>query len=367
MRYIWQHKDWPLFQYEEEDVADLLYHFYEKLGHVTAAIKALPEKVQSDMVVDIMVAEAVKSSQIEGEVLSLPDVKSSIRNNLGLNKVEEKVGDKRAGGMGKLMTEVRKSSSDPLAEEALFDWHRMLFEGNSSLLVGGWRTHPEPMQVVSGGMGRERVHFEAPPSKEVPREMKKFIEWFNDTAPGGAKEIKRAPVRAALVHLYFETVHPFEDGNGRIGRVLAEKALSQSVGRPVLLSLSRTIEAEKGAYYTALETAQRDNGLMDWLTYFVGVVVAAQEEAVAQVDYSLKKAGFFQRFKTVLNERQHAVIQRMMDEGPGGFRGGMNARKYVGITKTSKATATRDMQDLVEKGIFLPVGGGRSARYELVL
>lgn len=367
MTYNWQYKDWPQFLYDLTKVEDALYHYTEKLGHVTASLQALPKEVQAETLVDTLVAEAIKTSEIEGEYLSREDVKSSIRNNLGLNAVAEKVSDQRAAGIGALMIDVRRSYAEPLTEEKLYSWHRMLMEGATGLRVGAWRSHAELMQVVSGSLARPVVHFEAPPSERVPQEMTAFITWFNATAPGGGNAIKRAPVRAALVHLYFESIHPFEDGNGRIGRALAEKALSQTIGRPVWLSLSRTIETGKKTYYQALESAQRDLEVTDWIEYFVTVCVQAQEDVVAQVDFTLKKALFFDRYRDILSERQMVVVHRMLEEGPAGFIGGMNARKYISLTKASKATATRDLQDLVEKGVFTPVGGGRSSRYELLL
>ena len=169
------------------------------------------------------------------------------------------------------MIDLRQSFNKPLTEEKLFFWHSLLLRENKRLEVGQWRTHEEPMQVISGSMGKEKIHFEAPSSTQVPREMNTFIRWFNETAPGGTQEIKYAPVRSAIVHLYFESIHPFEDGNGRIGRALAEKALSQTIGRPVILSLSRTIEAKKKDYYAALAKAQRSNEITGWITYFVKV------------------------------------------------------------------------------------------------
>jgi Fic family protein len=213
--------------------------------------------------------------------------------------------------------------------------------------------------------GKQRIHFEAPPSDRVPQEMERFITWFNQTGPGGIKEIKKAPVRSAIAHLYFEAIHPFEDGNGRIGRAIAEKALSQGIGRPALLSLSKAIEANRKEYYDALEMAQQSNEITKWINYFVKTILAAQTEAEEQIDFTLKKAKFFDRYKDQLNDRQLKVIRRMLEEGPEGFTGGMNATKYGSVTKTSKATATRDLQDLLEKGIINVVGGGRSTRYQI--
>ncbi|WP_315819352.1 Fic family protein [Paraflavitalea speifideaquila] len=157
----------------------------------------------------------------------------------------EHIKDKKAVGIGELMIDVRNTYKEELTQEKLFAWHRMLLPASEGIEVGAWRIHEEPMQVISGAMGKQKVHYEAPPSARVPKEMEQFISWFNETAPGSRKEIKKAPVRSAIAHLYFETIHPFEDGNGRIGRAIVEKALSQGIDRPVLLSLSRTIEANK--------------------------------------------------------------------------------------------------------------------------
>jgi Fic family protein len=365
MIYNWQQPDWPEFRYDVSEVEDMLFEFAELTGHVGGMLKALPEAVQLEAVIDMMVAEAIKTSEIEGEYLTCQDVVSSIRNNLGLNRTPEATKDKMAQGVGELMADARKTYADALTVEKLFQWHTMLLREQKSIHVGVWRSHEEPMQVVSGALGKEKVHFEAPPSSRIPDELSRFIQWFNHTAPGGDMEIRKAPVRSAVAHLYFETLHPFEDGNGRIGRAIAEKALSQTLGRPVLLSLSRTIEADKQAYYNALEQAQKSNDITSWVIYFVSVIHKSQQQAISLVDFILKKSKFFDRFKNSLNERQIKAVRRMLDAGPEGFEGGMNARKYVSLTKASKATATRDLQHLLELRAFIQEGGGRSTRYSL--
>lgn len=197
--------------------------------------------------------------------------------------------------------------------------------------------------------------------------MSRFITWFNETAPGGLKEMKRSPVRSAIAHIYFESIHPFEDGNGRIGRAISEMVLSQGAGRPVLISLSKSIEAQKSAYYNALQLAQRSNQITKWIAYFVQVVCNALHDPEDLIDFTLKKTKFFDRFKDQLNERQVKVIKRMLEESPKSFAGGMSAKKYMAITKTTKPTATRDLQDLIEKKIFSVSGGGRSTRYQVNL
>jgi Fic family protein len=366
-RYNWQQPQWPRFTYTLVGVEDLLLSFSEKLGRVSGILEALPVDTQQDLIVDTMLAEAIKTSAIEGEFPDRKDVLSSIRKNLGLHDVPEKIKDKSAIGLASLMIDVRKTFHLSLTEETLFEWHRMLMAGQKRIKAGQWRTHIEPMQVISGAIGKETVHFEAPPSARVPTEMSTFIQWFNHTGPGGTQEIKKAPVRAAIAHLYFESIHPFEDGNGRIGRAVAEKALSQTIGRPVLLSLSRTIEANKRLYYESLKKAQRSNEISPWIRYFVETILDAQSEAETQIDFTLRKARFFDRHRTLLNDRQSTVLTRMMAEGPQGFEGGMNARKYISITGTSKATATRDLQQLLDMGALILAGnaGGRSTRYEV--
>lgn len=369
VQYNWQQHDWPNFSYRLEGVEDDLFAFAEKTGHIAGVMKALPEEMKMEAIIDTMLAEALKTSEIEGEYLSRDNVLSSIRKNLGLVSSPLLIGDRKAVGIGELMTDVRNTYSEDLTGEKLFSWHKMLLPVNSGIAVGVWRSHKEPMQVVSGAMGKEKVHFEAPPSERVPKEMEQFIRWFNETAPGGKKEIRKAAVRAAIAHLYFETIHPFEDGNGRIGRAVAEKALSQGLGRPVLLSLSRTIEANKKAYYDALQKAQRSNEITDWIVYFVRTALNAQIEAEQQIAFTLKKVKFFDRFKDRFNERQLKVIKRLLEEGPQGFKGGMNARKYGSLTGVSKASATRDLQNLLEMGAIKRMGeaGGRSTRYEVNL
>jgi Fic family protein len=368
-KYNWEQADWPYFTYSLEGLESAVVSFAEKTGHATGILKALPEEIQMEAIIELMVVEAIKTSEIEGEFLSRKDVLSSIRRNLGLVTDTEYLKDKKAEGVGKLMTDVRQTFSEKLTEETLFGWHRMLFPGDKNLRIGAWRDHEEPMQVISGAMGKLTVHFEAPPSIRVPVEMERFINWFNETTVGGSKEIKNAPLRSAIAHLFFETIHPFEDGNGRIGRAIAEKALSQGIGKPVMLSLSRTIEANKNEYYDSLQAAQRSNEITPWVNYFVKTVLSAQTEAEEQIDFTLKKVKFYDRFKNTLSERHLKVVARMLEEGIKGFKGGMNANKYASLTKVSKATATRDLQELIGVNAFKLIGDGRgrSTSYEVNL
>lgn len=365
----WQQPDWPHFRYDLSSLHDTLFAIAEKTGLISGKLSHLAKHLQTEAMINLMVEEAVKTSEIEGEYISRPDVRLSIKNKLAMDEEHVRVPDKRAQGVVELMFDVRNTFDQTLTENKLFDWHLMLLSGslNSNLSIACWRTHEEPMQIVSGHHGKWTVHYQAPPSHAVPHEMKKFIAWFNDTAPGKPQALKFAPVRAAIAHLYFESIHPFEDGNGRIGRAIAEKALSQGFGYPVMLSLSQAIEAEKKSYYAALNTASRSNEITAWIHYFIKIVLHAQMEVETQINFILKKSVFFDTFKHAFNERQLKVVQRMMQAGTKGFEGGMSAKKYMSITDTSKATATRDLQHMHAIGAFKQIGSGRSVRYELNL
>lgn len=193
--------------------------------------------------------------------------------------------------------------------------------------------------------------------------MKRFIQWFNCTEPGAKDEICFAPVRSAVAHLCFESIHPFEDGNGRIGRALSEKVLSQGFGRPLLLSLSSAIDLDRAGYYAALKQAQCSGDVTDWVAWFIEMLLKAQKQAEGEVEFTLKKTKLFSRVEGQLNDRQLKVVRRMLKEGSAGFDGGMTAKKYMAISDATKPTTTRDLQDLVAKEVFIPAGGGRSRHY----
>lgn len=363
--YNWQQKDWPNFRYDPSIIEGQIVSFAQKSGRLTGLLTALPESNQTESVVDLLVIEALKTSAIEGEYLKREDVISSIRNSLGLNKRPESVADMRAQGIAELMLSVRKYFAKPLTEKMLFSWHRMLMKGTPAIKKGAWRTHQEPMQVISGTIHKPKIHFEAPPSLAVPKEMRRFIHWFNASRAAAVKNVQVALIRAAVTHLYFESIHPFEDGNGRIGRALCEKAISQALQYPAIISISKVIEARKKVYYSSLERAQKSNEISNWIKYFTSVILEAQDEAESIIDFVIKKTRFFDSYSDRLSERQLKVIRRMLEAGPKGFEGGMNARKYVALTRTSKATATRDLQELVTLGVLVPSGGGRSISYEV--
>lgn len=363
MRFNWQRADWPDFRYDLEAVEGDLLAFVDKAGQVGGLLRALPQADRDQAVADVLIAEAIKTSAIEGEYLSRRDVASSVRHQLGLSGEAEPVRDLKSAGAAEMTVKVRESWDEPLTESLLFDWHITLFQGTRLRDLGCWRSHASPMRVISPRIDVPVVHFEAPPSSRVPQEMAQFFRWF----AASRKTIRPAPVRSALAHLYFESIHPFEDGNGRIGRAISEKALSEGLGRPVLLSLSRVIEANREVYYEALKQAQRLNEVSEWIRYFIRTVLEAQALTETLVEFVLKKARFFDRYRAALNTRQLKVVRRMLEAGPDGFEGGMNARKYKNLTEVSKATATRDLQDLAGQGVLLPLGAGRSARYTLNL
>jgi Fic family protein len=220
------------------------------------------------------------------------------------------------------------------------------------------------MQVISGAIGSPKIHFEAPPSAQVPSEMKRFIDWFNRTARGEA-EPASVLARAGAVHLYFESIHPFEDGNGRIGRALAEKCLAQNLGEPTLIALAATMLARRASYYAALEAACQRNEITDWLAWFAGTAIEAQRRTLALTEFLIAKTKLLDRLRGQLNERQQKALLRMFKEGPEGFKGGLSAGNYGTITGASPATATRDLSDLLEKNALVRTGELRYARYHL--
>lgn len=366
MRYIWQRKEWPNFIWDRDIVDQNAYAYALEASNLVGVVRHLSEADKTDALIDLMVSEAVKTSQIEGENFDRADVRSSIRNQLGLNKTPETVRDPKANGVAALMISVRDHFADRLTEERLCQWQDQIIVGRyerSKLDVGQWRTNPEPMQIVSGAIGKEKIHYEAPPSSQVPTEMGRFLTWFNDS------QKLRGAVRAGVAHLYFECIHPFSDGNGRVGRAISEIALSQELGHPALLSLSTTIHGRRKEYYDALSHASSgDLDITEWLIWFTGLVLDSQKQAKEQIDFVLSKARFWDRYADKFNERQAKILNRMLREGLEGFKGGMNAQKYMKMTGCSKATATRDLTELMKMEAFKKLeGGGRSTHYDVHL
>ncbi|QBN18948.1 Fic family protein [Flavobacterium nackdongense] len=365
MKYNWQLPDWTKFKYNDAVIDVLCMDFALETGELKGLVDSLSTEIQQETILQFMISEAVKTSEIEGEFFSRQDVMSSIKKNLGFGDFGQ-IRDKNAQGIGKLMVTVRNSYAEKLTESSIKQWHAILMEYSKRVNPGEYRSGEEPMQIVSGSYGKEIIHFEAPPSSHVSVEMKNFIDWYTDFEVKPT-DIKKALVKTSISHLYFESIHPFEDGNGRIGRALAEKCLSESLNRPVLMSLSSTIEQNKKQYYESLKQAQRTLEITDWILYFSTLVLESQKNAKQNVLFTLGKTKFIDRFKNQMNERQNKAVLKMFENGFAGFEGGMTALKYVSITKTSRATATRDLQDLAEKSILIPKGEGRSRSYDLHL
>lgn len=364
MTWNWQHEDWPNFIYDRERLAPNETQFIHEAGMVHGAIKHLTEGDKSQLTIDLISNEAVTTSEIEGEILNRDSVQSSIRRNFGLDTDNRKI-PLAEEGIADLMSDLYQHSGTALTQEQLFGWHTMLMRGRKDLTtIGAYRTTQNPMQVVSGPIATPKVHFEAPPSHRVSMEMNRFLAWFNHTAPEGQQPFP-ALARAGIAHLYFESIHPFEDGNGRIGRALSEKALSQNIDRPTLIALSQTICRNRKAYYQALEDNNKDLDITDWLIYFTRTVLEAQQYTQRLIDFLIAKTRLYDRLRGKLNERQDKALARMFREGLDGFKGGLSAENYLKITHTSRATATRDLQSLVELGALRKTGELKRTRYWL--
>lgn len=361
----WQHPDWPRFQFERAPLEPLEARFLHQSGLFAGSVRHIPRADQEQITVELIGEEAFHTSEIEGELLNRDSLQSSIRRNLGLATDPRRIPAAEAG-VAEMMVDLYRHCNAPLTASLLFRWHASLMNGRRDLATGAWRTGAHPMQVVSDSIRGLQVHFEAPPSSAVPWEMDRFLAWFADTAPGGPAPLP-ALTRAGIAHLYFVTIHPFEDGNGRIGRAIAEKALSESLSQASLIALSLTINQSRKAYYDILERSNKGLEVTAWLLYFAQTILDAQAHAQQWVEFLIAKARFYDRLRGQLNERQEKVLARMFREGPRGFTGGLSAEKYLRLTGTSRATATRDLQDLVDKAALTRTGQLKSTRYELRL
>lgn len=364
MRWNWQQADWPKFRWDAARLKKAEERFLVGSGVFAGTVRHLGEAEREELIVEAMSREALKSAEIEGEMLDRASVQSSIRRQLGLASDRRRVKPGEQG-IAELMVDLYRTYAGPLTEEALLRWQGMVVKGRTDLREPGrYRTDEEAMQVVSGPVHAPKVHFEAPPSTRVPKEMARFVKWFNRTRPEGAEPLP-AVTRAGIAHLYFECIHPFEDGNGRVGRAIAEKALAQSAGRPTLTALAATMQVRRKEYYLALEAANKSNEVTGWLCWFAGIALEAQERTEAGVQFLIDKARLLERLRGQLNARQEKALLRMLREGPEGFAGGLSAGNYATITGASAATATRDLADLVEKQALVRRGDLRYARYEL--
>jgi Fic family protein len=357
----WQQADWPNFRFDETALRPLESEFRHQAGRVVGAFSHLEESESTELTIGLLSEEALSTSAIEGEVLERASVQSSLRKQFGLVSEERSI-HVAEQGIAELATDLYRHYDDPIDHASLFRWHEMLLRGRTDLeQVGAYRCGDEPMQVVSGPSYRRVVHFEGPPSARVPGDMDAFVRWFNGSQAGDLGAL----VHAGLTHLYFVSVHPFEDGNGRIARALSEKSLAQSCGAPTLTALSMTIEARRRQYYDALAAANQNNDVSAWLTWFAETILAAQELSLRWVGFYVEKAKYLRRFATGFSPRQAKAILRMTREGPMGFKGGLSAGNYSRITGTPPATARRDLVTLVELGALLRTGERKGTRYWL--
>ena len=370
MRWIWQQPDWPDFHYDKSALEDRELAFRINSERLAGSFDALPMASQKDATIDLMLSEAIKTSAIEGEDLDRESVRSSLLSLIASDTVPENT-DQKAAGAALLLVDVRKNWQTPLTHELLGKWQSMAVpeQRYTSLLRGAYRNDPSPMQIVSGPYGREKIHYEAPPAAQVPDEMTRFIDWYNETNPSKGDNKISGIARAGIAHFWFEVIHPFDDGNGRVGRAIADHALSQFLGYPTTACLATAIEADKKSYYLQLENASRRSlNVNVWLDYFAGTIIKAQNIAREEVDFVLAKTRFYEAYGGQLNDRQARMVSRVFAEGRKGFEGGITTKKYEAITKCPNRTASRDLSDLVAKGIIMPLpGGGRTTRYELTV
>ena len=364
MRWNWQHPDWPNFRFSTGLLADREALFLRQSGIVIGTVRHVPDDERLSLVIELISTEALKTSEIEGEILDRDSVQSSLRRQFGLQ------GDGRRAapaeqGISEMLADLYRRWNDTLDDGTLFQWHQWLMQGRTELrAIGGYRRHEEPMQVVSGRLDRPKVHFEAPPSSAVAEEMARFCRWFNDTSSAGETPMPSL-ARAGLAHLYFESIHPFEDGNGRIGRAIAEKALAQGAGQPSLTALSLMIHRRRKEYYAQLEAANKKLDVEPWLDWFADLVLAAQAHTLRGLDFLLANTRLWDRLRGQLNPRQEKALSRLMHAGVDGFVGGLSASKYMALTGAPPATAGRDLMHLVELGALRRTGQLKGTRYWL--
>ena len=281
MRWSWQLHDWPHFTFDPAALRAAEERFLRGSGVVVGALMHVDDEQRQALTIDLIAQETIDSSAIEGEILDRASVQSSLAKHLGF-KADHRRANPAEAGAAELMADVWRTYATPLSDTALFGWHTMLMTGRRHLMtVGTYRTDPEPMQIVSGALHAPRVHYEAPPTERVPGEMAAFVAWFNGTAPAGENPLP-AITRAGIAHLWFESIHPFEDGNGRIGRAIAEKALAQSIEGPSLTALAETIHRHRKDYYSQLHRASQTNDVHEWLVWFAGSALEAQQRTLTR-------------------------------------------------------------------------------------
>ncbi|WP_290659599.1 Fic family protein [Aquabacterium sp.] len=362
--YPWQQPHWPALHHDPLRVGVALANARRAQGMVEGKLAALGFEQKLELAAEAWSQEAVATAAIEGEQLDLVAVRSSVARRLGVGRQDGPNAPRNVEGLLDIMDDALTRCADEVTHERLHAWQAALFPtGHSGMMkirVGGYREHTAPMQIVSGRIGRERVHYEAPPSARVSQEMGQLLHWFNASVEPDIL------VRAALTHLWFETIHPFEDGNGRVGRVWADLVLARDSGEASrLMRTSQRLLDRRNEYYDQLQRAQHGGlDVTDWVSWFIQQVQAACEEASRAIDDTLAKARFWMDHSHQdLNERQRKVMNLLLDAGPNGFEGGMSTRKYESIAGTSRATASRELIELEALELLVRVGAGRSTRY----
>jgi Fic family protein len=362
--YIHELDDWPRFHWSAEAIAEPLASVRHRQGRLTGHMEALGFDLRQEAVLQTLTTDVLKSSEIEGEKLDAEQVRSSIARRLGMDIGALKPADRHVEGVVEMILDATRHYDEPLTAERLLAWHASLFPtgrtGMTKIRTGAWRDDSTgPMQVVSGPMGKERVHFEAPKADRVPGEIKSFLDWFE------GKDPIDPVLKAGLAHLWFVTIHPFDDGNGRIARAIADMALARSEkSTQRFYSMSAQIRQERNAYYDILEQTQKGKiDVTPWMEWFLGCLGRAIDGAQETLGAVLAKARFWERIKDVrLNDRQRLVINRLLD----GFEGKLTSSKYAKLAKCSQDTAHRDILALVERGVLVQnPEGGRSTSYSL--
>lgn len=365
MPYIHELPDWPNLRWSDEQLARPLAAVRHRQGRLIGHMEALGFPLREEAVLHALTEDVIKSSEIEGEVLDREQVRSSIARRLGMDIGALVEADRNVEGVVEMMLDATQNHAQPLTAERLFGWHAALFptgrSGMSRITVGAWRTaEAGPMQVISGPIGRERVHYEAPASERLDADMSRFLDWFETAAPDPV-------LKAGIAHLWFVTVHPFDDGNGRIARAIADLALARAEGSAQrFYSMSSQIRTERKAYYDMLERAQKgDLDITPWLLWFIGCLDRAFDGAESILASVMRKARFWEAVAgQPLNERQRKVVNRLLD----GFEGKLTNAKWAAIAKVSSDTALRDINDLLQRGILeKEPAGGRSTSYSLAL
>ena len=366
-QYIWQRSDWTSFTWRSEDILNLLGNCRLVQGKLLGKVIDLGLSFDAHAHAEVLAEETMKTSAIEGERLDIHSVRSSVARRLGLPSAGLPV-DRNVDGIVAVIQDAAMNHDEPLTVERLYGWHAGLFptgySGLHKIRVGSWRGE-EPMRVVSGPLGKEKVHFIAPPAEKIDGEMSRFFSWW-DSSRGSLEGL----IRAAVVHFRFVTIHPFEDGNGRIARALTDMALAQDDSKRYrYYSLSSQIMEEREAYYDVLEKCQKGgNDITEWLVWFLECFSRAIDRSEKILSGVITKANFWRNHaQATLNERQKKVINKLLDAGQGGFEGGLTNRKYAAIAKVSKPTAYRELSRLVELGMIRQnPGRGRSVSYDLV-